>query len=650
LALLCLAFAVPAAALFLPAEALAGDPKGPAGAAASKDEIVVTATRVATPLSRISSSVTVISADEIARRQLRTLPDVLDAVPGLRVVRQGGAGHQTSIFSRGTNSNHTLILIDGIEVSDPSNPSRTFETANFLASEIERVEVVRGSQGTLYGSEAIGSVINIITKRGTGAPEFFASVEGGAFDTVNSRAGVRGATARVDYNLAVEHFETNGETVTPAKFRKGLPSDEDGYQNMTVSGRFGIQITDGLRASVVGRYVDTETELDEFQAEDPDSRSESEQFFVRAELAAEFFDGRWTSVAGAAYTEHDRTNVNPDDAVNPGNFRSGMSAGEMVKFDWQNDVRVIDGHVFTFGFENESERFDRFEHSNSGGFTSMADVSARARIRAFYFQDGFAYFDRLFGTAGVRVTDHDRFGTEVTYQFAPVYVHAETGTRLKASVSTGFRAPALSELFGRSSFDGPFGPSVFVGNPDLDPEESIAWEIGLEQELWDNRIGLGATYFEVDIDDLITTNNTFTSLINRNEANIHGVESFIRFQLLDNLSARADFTYTRSEDNNGFDLLRRPKRKLDVDVNYQPLAGANLGVTVHYVDPTKDFVGFSVGEIGGHTVVNLTGSYEVNDTIVVHGRVDNLFNRQYLITDSFRATGVAAFVGMTLRR
>jgi vitamin B12 transporter len=395
--------------------------------------------------------------------------------------------------------------------------------------------------------------------------------------------------------------------------------------------------------------MDTETELDEFQAEDPDSRSESEQYFARAEIAAELFDGRWTSVAGAAYTEHDRTNDNPDDVVNPGNFRAGTSAGEVLKFDWQNDVRVVDGHVFTFGFENETERLDRIENSNSGGFTSMADVSARARIRAFYFQDGFAYFDRLFGTAGVRVTDHDRFGTEVTYQFAPVYLHRETGTRFKAGVGTGFRAPALSELFDSSSVDGPWGPSTFVGNPGLDPEESIAWEIGLEQELWDNRMGLGATYFEVDIDELITTNAFLTSLINLNEANIHGVESFIRLQPLENLSVRADFTYTRSEDNNGFDLLRRPKRKLDVGVNYQPLPGANLGVNVHYVDPTKDFVGFSVGEIGGHTVVNLTGSYEVRDNIVVHGRVDNLFNRQYLIADSFRATGVGAFIGVTVR-
>ncbi|NQV22205.1 MAG: TonB-dependent receptor [Rhodospirillales bacterium] len=636
-------------ALALPTGVLADEPKVPSEPAGSKEEIIVTATRVAIPLSRVSSSVTVITADEIMRRQLRTLPDVLEAVPGLRLVQQGGAGHQTSIFSRGTNSNHTLILVDGIEVADPSNPSRTFETANFLASEIERVEVVRGSQGALYGSDAIGSVINIVTKRGVGAPSFFASVEGGGFDTVNSRAGVRGATERLDYNFSVEHFETNGETVTPAKFRKGLPSDEDGHQSLTVSGKFGVQVTDQVRANVVGRYIDTATELDEFQAEDPDSRSESEQYFVRTEVVANLFDGRWDSTVGAAYTQHNRTNVNPDDVVNPGAFRLGESAGEMLKFDWQNDVRLIDGHVFTLGFEDETERFDRYERSLSGGFSSMTDVSARANIKAFYFQDGFEYFGRLFGTAGVRVTDHDRFGTEVTYQFAPVYQHPETGTRVKASVSTGFRAPSLAELFGRDAFDGPFGASTFVGNPDLDPEESIAWEIGVEQELLDGRVELGATYFDVTIDDLITTNTTFTSLTDRNEADIHGVESFVDLQLLNNLSMRADFTFTRSEDNNGFDLLRRPKKKLDVDVNYRPLTGANLGVSVHYVDPTKDFVGFSVGEIGGHTVVNLTGSYDVLENVTFHGRIDNLFNREYLVTNSFRGTGIGAFFGVTAR-
>jgi vitamin B12 transporter len=637
---------LPLCGLLLAPSLAAADQNSVAGGA---NEIVVTATRVATPASQISSSVTVITADEIARRQLRTLPDVLETVPGLRLVQSGGTGHQTSIFSRGTNSNHTLILVDGIEVADPSNPSRTFETANFLASEIERVEVTRGSQGTLYGSDAIGSVINIITKRGSGAPRFFGSIEGGAFDTVNSVAGVRGGTADIDYSFAVEHIETNGETVTPSKFRKGTPSDEDGYQNLTVSGQFGVQITEQVRANVVGRYSDTETELDEFQAEDPDSRSESEQFFVRTEVVTKLFDNKWESTLGVAYTQHDRDNVNPDDLVNPGNFRIGESAGEMLKFDWQNNLRLIDGHVFTMGLEHESERFDRNERSLSGGFSSLTDVSARADIQAFYFQDGFEYFDRFFGTAGVRVTDHKSFGTEVTYQFAPVYVHTETGTRFKASVSTGFRAPSLGELFGRSAFDGPFGASTFVGNPALDPEESIAWEVGIEQELWEGRVELGATYFDISIDDLIVSNAFFTSLTNIDEAEIHGVESFVQIRPLDNLTVRADFTFTRSEDGDGLDLLRRPKKKLDVDVSYQPLPGANVGVGVHYVDPTKDFVGFSVGEIGGHTVVDLTGSYELTENVTLTGRIDNLFNREYLVTDAFMGSGIGAFIGFTGR-
>jgi vitamin B12 transporter len=614
-----------------------------------KDEIVVNATRVPTPLSRVSSSVTVITAEEIARRQLRTLPDVLEAVPGLRLVQSGGSGHQTSIFSRGTNSNHTLILVDGIKVADPSNPSRTFESANFLAGEIERVEVIRGSQGTLYGSDAIGAVINIITKRGEGKPRFFGSFEGGAFNTLNSRAGVRGASGIFDYNLAVEHFKTHGETVTQPTFRKGMPSDEDGHQNMTVSGRFGVQITDELKANVTGRYADTETELDEFQAEDPDSHSESEQFFVRTELVAKLFEGKVDSTVGVAYTQHDRETVNPDDVVNPGSFRVGESAGEMLKFDLQNDLHIVDGHVFTLGVEHESERFDRNERSLSGGFSSLTDTSARADTQAFFFQDGFEYFDRFFGTAGVRVTDHSGFGTHVTYQIAPVYVHTETGTRIKASVSTGFRAPSLAELFGRDGFDGPFGPSTFVGNPNLDPEESFAWEVGIEQELCEGRVKFGATYFDVNIDDLISSNAFFTSLINVNKADIHGFESFLHLQPLDNLSVRTDFTFTRSEDNNGLDLLRRPKKKLDVDVSYQPLPGANVGVAVHYVDPTKDFVGFSVGEIGGHTLVDMTGSYELNEHVTLTGRIDNLFNRQYLVTNAFRGQSLGAYFGIIAR-
>jgi vitamin B12 transporter len=220
--------------------------------------VVVTATRIPTPESELASSLTVITSQDIAASQAVSLPDVLKYVPGLNLVQTGGPGGQTSIFMRGTNLNHTKVLVDGIDISDPSNPNATFDFGQFLTNDIDRIEVLRGPQSGLYGSDAIGGVINIITRSGAGPTQFTAAVEGGSFETFNQSASVRGSDQALHYSFNIEHEHSGATPVTPLDLLPpGDHRNDDYYDNITASTKLGYDVTSNLDLGFVGRYTDT---------------------------------------------------------------------------------------------------------------------------------------------------------------------------------------------------------------------------------------------------------------------------------------------------------------------------------------------------------------------------------------------------------
>ena len=606
-------------------------------------EVVVTATRLATPLEQVASSITVITADDIERNQFRTVPDALNAVPGLNVVASGPAGTVTSIFVRGTESNHTLVLIDGIEVNDPSTPGGAFDFAHLLLSDIERIEVLRGSQSTLYGSDAIGGVINIITRRGEGPPAFTGRLEGGSHGTFNQAAVISGAQGRFDYRLSVERFDTDGESITPARNRPaGAGDEDDGFESINASTKLGIRLGDGVRFNVIARYIDTESELDT-SPEDPNAIQDTRQLFVRAEAEFALFDGVLESRLGVAYTDYDRENDDPADALSAA-FSFAEFDGKKLKFDWQGDLYLVENHIVTLGLETEEEAADS-SSAFSSGFRSRTSNDVGTNGAYAQLQSNFG--DRLFTTVGVRADEHQRFGTEVTWRFAPAYIHRETGTKIKGSYGTGFKAPTLDQLFGASFFD-PFG-QIFRGNPNLQPESSRAFDVGFEQTLDEGRIAFGATYFDVEIDDLIAFNDTFSSLINLDEAETYGVEGFVSLRPTAKLGVRADYTITRSEDaTTGFDLLRRPKHKASLTANYQVRQNAGLTASVVYTGRRKDIDSVTFARIvtPSYTVLNVAGSYRISETWRVFGRVNNVLDKDYQPADGFQGAGIGGVIGV----
>jgi len=609
-------------------------------------EVVVTATRIPTDIEDVGSSVTVITGADIERKQQRTLVEVLQSVPGLSVTQLGGPGRQASVFSRGTNSNETLVLIDGIEANDPSAPNGAFDFAHLLPENVDRIEIVRGPQSMLYGSQAIGGVINIITKRGGGTPQATARIEGGSDTTGNAASSVAGTIGKVNFSAGVTGYHTDGEPILARKaWSAGAPGTDARYSNMTASTRLGVALGERGEASLVTRYVRALTDLDpNLTGGDPNARDRQNQYFTRLETRGLFFDGFWEPVLGLDYTRYDRAVEDHADAFSTTDSQDSFT-GTRYKADLQNNLHVSDAHTVVIGLETRTEALKENVNDDFGGFIVTDGTNENVDSQAVYGLDRFKLSDRFSGSVGIRHDEHQRFGGATTYSATGLYRIVETGTRLKASYGTGYRAPALHELFGHSTDN--FG-GEFVGNPALKPEQSIGWEGGFDQALYSGRLKFGVTWFQNRITDLVVCG--LSTCNNTSIAHTWGFESFVRAELTDRVSLALTETYTRAEDSFGDELKRRPKHRTGATLEYRPVRGARIGLAALLVGPQKD-AGIAGGTVydGSYALFNLSAAYDLDERVTLFARADNLLDREYEVADGFRGLSRTVIGGVRAR-
>ena len=602
--------------------------------AGNGETVVVSATRVPTPESEVASSVTVITADDIAAKQSQSLPDILKDVPGLNIVQTGGPGGQTAIFMRGTNGNHTKVIVDGIDVGDPTNTDGSFDISRFLTQDIQTIEVLRGPQSGLYGSDAIGGVINIVTRSGSGPAQLTASAQAGSFETFNQAAALSGSDDRFHYAVNLEHFHSGATPVTPLNLlTPGEPRNDDYYDNLTGSTKLGFDVTSNFDLGLVARYIDSHLRLtgdDPFAFPSPpeaqQSATNSHQFYTRATAHLLTFEGAFEQTLGVAYNRVDSSDFTP-----PADGPPTFFAGDRLKVDWQGNIRLAATQLLVLGAEHQRDEM----HS---------PVAADQTIDSGYAELQSSFGDRLFNTVSVRYDDNDHFGSKVTYRLAPVYAIKETGTRIKASIGTGFKAPTLDELFHNyPEFD-------FYANPGLKPESSHGYDVGFDQTLAQGALTFGATYFRNLITNLITDNADFTSLANVGRARTDGVESFIAWQPLKTVTLRLDYTFTEAVDAIlDEELLRRPKHKASLNAGWQATTRFALHATVltvgDWADGNRDF---SIPRLRapGYTTVDLAANYDITARFAVFGRIDNLLDRRYQNPTGFMHPGLGAFAGV----
>ncbi len=599
----------------------------------SKLETVVTATRTETPTSHVGSAVTVISDEALRAGQYQWVSDALRQVPGVDVVRSGSYGAQTSVFIRGANSNHTLALVDGVEIADPSNPNGAVDFSDFAPENIDRIEVLRGPASSLYGSDAIGGVINIITREGSGPPRFSFIGEGGSYQTTRGMASVSGGTDWVNYALSASNLHSDGISTSPLQTRPYLRSN--------LSARVGTSFLGAWKLSLFTQYVNSRTNIDDNATGpatyDPNYTYRVDQLLMRPELRGSMFQGRWQQTLGFSWAHSFRSSDNLPDIANPSSSK-GRFLGIKTKLDWQHQLTLFRGNVALVLLEAKEDTAQTSSAFTSPDF-SFSSTFPRTSVRnyAVTAEDRQQLFESLYLTGSVRWDHHDLFGDVVTQSVAAAYEFAPTGTRFHLTEGTGFKAPSLLQLYDPQ-----------YGNKDLRPERSLSFDGGIDQEFFDGAFSIGSTFFTTDIKQLIGFDPLTFKSININAARITGLENFARFSYRA-FRARVDYTWMHPLDRStGRDLVRRPRNKVNVQVG-QSVAGLELGARLTYVG-ARDDLDFTLPapapvSLGSYFLLTVTAQYQLTRNVALFGRVENSLNQHYEEVRTFPVPSRTVFLG-----
>jgi len=600
-----------------------------AGKVFKMKEVVVSATKTEIDPRETGASITVITEKEIEKSGKTTVADLLNHVPGLTVVRSGSFGGNTAVFVRGAKSENVLVLIDGIRVNDSMGIGKDFDFANLQAVNIERIEIIRGPQSTLHGSDAVGGVINIITKKGKGKSTIQVSVEAGSYSTFKETLTVSGGTDEMNYSLGISRTDSDGFSKAENPPNTSGTLEKDGYQNTTLSSRFGVKLPYRAFLNTSFVYSDSVIDLDDgAYDDDPKYKGYQRNLSARTDFKQELLPW-WNHVLAVGYSSTLRKYRDKTDHLEPVAFDNSWYEGIFRKIEWQHNFPVVSIDTITVGIEYSDETGSSLAHYDYGFGADQDEFDAtRSSNVGYYAQNHLKLFNRLFHTLGMRIDDHKEFDTKASYQTSLSFIAPVTDTRLKASYSTGFKAPSLYQLYAPS---GAFGP---VGNENLKPEENISYDCGIEQPLLDEIIVLGITYF----------NNRYKNMIdfesgvgykNVGKVDTHGVESLFSAKLPYNFTATASYTYTHTKDKDtGKKLVRRPEHQASAGLNWEPLKGANINVSFIYVGERDDVwydASFAKHEetMDSYYKIDLYASYWLTSYLQVFGRIENLTDEKY---------------------
>ena len=610
--------------LIAPPAAQAQEPK-------SVDPVVVTATPVATPAEQLGASVSVVNGEDFQTYHYPTVDEALRSVPGVQIRRSGAYGKTTSVTIRGANANQVQVLVDGLRVKSPTLGQ--VDLSDISPDLIERIEVIRGAQSTIYGADAIGGVVNIITRKGTGGP-IQASVqqEAGNYDTLVSRATVHGAWKILHYALSASHFESNGQ----------FQNDETDAN--ALSARVGATLPWDSTLDFIFRYNKNNIGVPVkgvFPGPQPihplinrNARSQSETMILSLEGKTRPVE--WWETRGRLARYENSAGF--QDPVDPGfdfDFPTFSQVNvERREAEWVNSFFIGKWSTSSVGLEHRREIGEN-RHT----------FRAASETQSVFFEQQLRFFERLFVTGGFRVEDNSVWGTTITERGSLAFLIKETGTRFRGSAGTGFRAPTFNDLF----FPG-------FGNPILEPEESLSYDFGVDQKLWSNRIRLGLTYFHNEFKNLITCcipipTAPFGGPFNVGRARSEGIEFTGEVDVLPNLVASLNYTYTDSENlATGRPLPREAAHRWNIGLTWEPIKKLSLFTQVHVV--SRQFEPFGEAYNSGHTRVDVGGTWRIVERmgwlrkLELTARIQNLLDEGYAEVRGFPALGINALVGL----
>lgn len=628
----------------------------PAIAADSMDNLIVSANRTPQPVANVGSSVSIIDREMIEERKPVFVSDLLQDLPGVAVSRAGGFGAQTQVRVRGGEANHMLVFIDGIQANDPT-ASDEFTFEQLTSWDVERIEVVRGPQSALWGSDAMAGVISITTRRSETGKQIGAFAETGSFGSTffGGHAGSNFDRGTVDFSASA--YDTDGENISERV--PGSTNEKDGYENVTASLSGSLQATDQLRLSLFSRYSDASNDFDEFSfatglPSDAPLESDVELFLFRATGELALLDKRWNHLLQFTYSGSDRENKDSRPVPDPVDYE-----GDRYGFYYQTSydfTGAMPTNRLTLAVDHERDDYQQSGDLIFGSDPNQNQEIDNTGVIAEYLLQP---LDALNLSASIRYDDNSDFDDETTWRLAGTWRFEATDTRLHASAGKGQKAPTFVERFG-------FFPNDFVGNPDLKPEESTGFDLGLTQGLFEGRAQIDITYFSDRVEDEINGSvfdagsGNFTAENQSGTSRRQGFEFELQAELPANIDARASYTYTNAKepDANGGNRreIRRPEHMAALNLNYKFLDDrARLNLNVSYTGeqdddffPPPTFARQTV-ELDQYTLVNLVASYEVTEAFSVYARAENLFDKDYENVLGYQTLGDGYYAGVRMR-
>lgn len=577
-----------------------------------KEEIIVDGLRLGAPLGETGTLVTVITAEDIELRAYQFVLDAIASAPGVTVNQNGAYGGLATVRIRGAATDQTLVLLDGVPLGDTTAVGGGFDFSILDPADIERIEILNGPQSTLWGSDAIGGVINIITKRaeaGAGARLF---AEAGSFKTYRGGASVYTGGSRGDLRIGASGVKTDG--ISKADADDGN-IEADAYEAITVSARGGVNFDRDIRLGFSARYQNGETQIDgfpppNFALRDTRDTSSTEQWTTSVGLDVPLLDGRVTNEFRFGHTN----------VLRQGEFDGFQTEdrGERMVLRYLGAAQLDPSLRLAAGAERET--LDANEDDTS--------------INAVFGLMEFKPVSALTLSAGIRHDDHSTFGANTTSRAAISFALSQE-VRLRASWGEGFKAPTIFQL--TQSF------GALPPNRDLQPETSEAFDIGADARLIDGRLGLSATYFHRDTENLIVFSPGFR-YENLDRTRADGVEAALDFALNDAIALSANYTYIDAVDAvTGERQIRTPEHSGDAALSYQrgPVAGA-LSMRYNGAETGGPFG----ADTDGWVRFDLSASLDISDAIEIHTRIENLLDADYQQVAGYGTPGLSAYGGV----
>lgn len=624
--------------------------------AAPIPDFVVTATRSPLAISQAGSAISVITSEEIEKESIKTPAEVLRRVPGVTLVETGGPGGTTTVRIRGAEAGQTLVLIDGIRVNDPSSDSGEFDFSNLAAVDIERIEVLRGPQSALYGSDAMGGVINIITRKGKGSPRISVGVEGGSYATKAGRAAISGSNGPVSYAFSTTGFDTSGFSRYGYRIGRiedalSSPLEPDSAKRLGAAGRVTVAISPDVELEVGGYASSNKAQIDnsassfEFLPDAP-SRTQQRFFEGHSRLTANTFDGmlKNTFLVSGSRTDRDYRLIGSYGL--PSLYWDDYGyQGDRLSAEYQGDLKLGTFGLLTFGAKAEQEHLVSTTRNVLPVETPESEtVDATQTTRSLYALHQFSLFENLHLSLGGRldaIQDGDTFGT---WRGTAAYEFVETGTKLRASLGTGAKAPTLYQKF-----------DPFSGTSDLESERSIGFDVGVDQRLADDRVLLSATFFAnrfrnligYGVADTCRPEQTFGCFINVNRARTSGVELSADVQVIPSwLNIKASYTHLEAfDEETDLRLARRPRDQGRLGFAMTPIQGLSIEPSVVFVGSRFSSPG-ELYELAPYARFDVYADYKVNDTLSIYARAENLTDARYQEVYDYGTAGRSFYAGL----